>query len=144
MVESYDYKAYKVVAVLASNLEAGIAVNVVGHLAVAIGSNIDKKFMGQSPIVDKSGVKHLGILKYPFITTKVKPGKIRRVIEEARAKKSILIADYPKEMLTTGHDDELVAAIGVSEEERLEYMGVILFGEADDVNAITGKFQLWD
>lgn len=141
---NYNYKDKKIVAVLASNLEIGIAFNVIGHLSISIGANIDKELMGKSPIVDKSGINHLGISKYPFIITKVKQSKIKRVIDEARENGNILIADYPKEMLTTGHDNELVEAISNIEEKNIEYLGVILCGSSEDINVITGKFQLWN
>ncbi|TLG72690.1 DUF2000 domain-containing protein [Culicoidibacter larvae] len=140
---SYNYKDKKIVAVLASNLESGIACNVIGHLALAIGANINREFMGENPLFDKSGTQHLGIAKYPFITTKVRQNKLRKVIDAARENGSILIADYPKEMLVTGHDDELVEVLSNVEESDLEYLGVILCGTSEAINAITGRFQLW-
>ena len=141
---SYDYKEKKIVAVLASNIEIGIAMNVLGHLSVAIGYNINNNMMGQNPISDKSGVKHLGISKYPFITTKVKQSKIRNVIEKARKKSDIIIADYPKDMLETSLDDELTSQLASKEEIDIEYLGVILCGDAKQINEMTGKFQLYN
>lgn len=141
---NYNYKDKKIVAVLASNLEIGIAFNVIGHLAVSIGFNIDKEMMGRKRLEDKSGIKHLGISKYPFITTKIKQSKIRRVVEEVRENPNILMADYMREMLETGHDDELADAINSINEEEMEYLGIILCGNSEDINKITGKFQLWN
>ena len=141
---SYEYKEKKIVAVIASNIEIGIAMNVLGHLAVGIGYNINDDMMGQNPINDKSGVKHMGISKYPFITTKIKQGKIRNVIEEARKREGIAIADYPKEMLETSTDDELISEISSKEEAQFEYLGCILCGDAKQINEITGKFQLYN
>ena len=37
----------------------------------------------------------------------------------------------------------LVASISNKENEQLEYLGAIIYGNAKDVNEITGKFQLW-
>lgn len=141
---NYNYKDKKIVAILASNLEIGIAFNIIGHLSISIGANIDKGLMGKTPILDKRGIHHLGISKYPFITTKIKQSKIRSVIGEARENGNILIADYPKVMLTTGHDNELVEAISNIDEANIEYLGVILCGSSEDINAITGRFQLWN
>lgn len=141
---SYDYKEKKIVAVIASNIEIGIAMNVLGHLSVSIGYNINDNIMGKNPIIDKSDIKHLGISKYPFITTKVKQSKIRNVIEEARKRSDIIIADYPKDMLETSLDDELILQLESKEETKLEYLGVILCGDAKQINEITGKFQLYN
>lgn len=139
---SYDYREKKFVAVLKSDLEIGFALNVVGHLAISISSHI-KGHMGQSPLVDGSGIKHLGIAKYPFIITKAKQSKIRSAIEKAREDKRIVFADYPRQMLDTGHDEELIESLHKVNENDLEYLGVVFYGPTDIINEITGKFSLY-
>ena len=140
----YDYKEKKIVAVLASNLETGVAMNVLGHLALSIGAYADKSIMGRRILTDAYGTNHLGIAKYPFIVTKVKPGRLRKAIEEARAEGNLLISDYPKQMLETGHDDELEIALKVVQESNIEYLGAIFYGLTENINKITGKFSLWN
>ena len=44
---NYNYRQKKIVAVLASNLEIGVAFNVIGHLAISIGAYADKEIMGR-------------------------------------------------------------------------------------------------
>lgn len=46
-------------------------------------------------------------------------------------------------MLDTRTDDELVASISSKENDKLEYLGAIIYGDTKEVNEITGKFQLW-
>lgn len=46
-------------------------------------------------------------------------------------------------MLETGHDDELAEAIQNKEEEKIEYLGAVFYGDSRDIDEITGKFQLW-
>ena len=140
---SYNYKEKKIVTILSSNLEIGIAMNVVGHLAISIGAYAEKDIMGRSTLIDASGIVHLGISKYPFIITKVKPNRLRQAIEEARLNKNILVADYPKQMLETGHDDELNEAIEQAQENSMEYLGAIMYGTTEEINKITGRFSLW-
>ena len=53
------------------------------------------------------------------------------------------VADYPKDMLETRTNDELAESISSKTSEQLEYMGAIIYGSTDEVNEITGKFQLW-
>lgn len=139
---TYDYREKKFVAVLRSDLEMGVALNVVGHLAVSISNHISNH-MGQSPLVDNSGIKHLGIAKYPFIITKAKQGKIRAAIEKAREDDRITFADYPRQMLETGHDEELVESLHKVNESELEYLGAVFYGPTDAINEITGKFSLY-
>lgn len=45
--------------------------------------------------------------------------------------------------LANFQDDELVAAVKAKENEKLEYLGAIIYGNTEEVNEITGKFQLW-
>ena len=138
---NYDDK--KIVGIVASNVEPAVALNVIGHLAVSIGKYSNEEIMGKPIIEDKSGIKHLGISQFPFIITKVKAGKLKSAIDEAKQNPNLLVADYPKDMLDTRTDDELVASINSKENEKLEYMGAIIYGNTEDVDQITGRFQLW-
>lgn len=138
-----NYEDKKIVGILATNVEASVALNVMGHLAIAIGKYSDSEIMGKPTITDKSGVNHLGISQFSFIITKVKQGKLKAAIDCAKNNPELLVADYPKEMLETRTDDELVTAIKAKENDKLEYLGAIIYGNTKEVDEITGKFQLW-
>ncbi len=138
-----NYEDKKIVGIIASNVEPSVALNVVGHLAISIGKYSQDEIMGKSVITDKSNVSHWGISRFPFIVTKVKPGKLRNAIDKAKENPNLLVADYPKDMLDTRTDEELVDSISSKENEKLEYMGAIIYGDTKDVDEITGKFQLW-
>lgn len=138
-----NYEDKKIVGIIATNVDAPTALNIIGHLAVSIGKYSDNEIMGQPIITDKSKINHLGISKFPFIITKVKPGKLRNAIDKAKENPNLLVADYPKDMLETRTDEELVESISSKNNDELEYLGAIIYGNTDDVNEITGKFQLW-
>lgn len=138
-----NYEDKKIVGIIATNVEPSVALNVIGHLAVAIGKYSDNEIMGKAVITDKSQVNHLGISRFPFIVTKVKAGKLKVAIDAAKSNPDLLVADYPKDMLETRTDEELVASIESKENDKLEYLGAIIYGSTKDVNEITGKFQLW-
>lgn len=46
-------------------------------------------------------------------------------------------------MLETRTDEEVVASVSNKNNDELEYLGAIIYGNTKDVNEITGKFQLW-
>lgn len=138
-----NYEDKKIVGIIATNVDASVALNVIGHLAISIGKYSNSDIMGKPIITDKSGINHLGISKFPFIITKVKPGKLKLAIEKAKSNPNLLVADYPKDMLETRTDEELVVSINSKENEQLEYLGAIIYGDSKEVNEITGKFQLW-
>ncbi|MDD3181798.1 MAG: DUF2000 domain-containing protein [Alphaproteobacteria bacterium] len=139
----YDYTAKKVVAVLASTLEQGIAMNVLGHMCVAIGAHSEEGLMGRASLPDASGTNHVGIGRYPVIITKVKPARLRQFITEARAHKDLLLVDFPQEMLDTRHDDDLVASMAAKPEADMAYLGAIVYGDAALIQSLSGKFMLW-
>lgn len=138
-----NYEDRKIVGILATNVDASIALNVIGHLSIAIGKYSDSQIMGKPVITDQSNIDHLGISRFPFIVTKVKASKLKNVIEKAKKNPNLLVADYPKDMLETRTDEELVASIHKKTNDQLEYLGAIIYGNTKDVDEITGKFQLW-
>lgn len=138
-----NYEDKKIVGIIASNVEPAVALNVIGHLAISIGKYSNQEIMGKPVITDKSGIEHLGISQFPFIITKVKSGKLKNAIDLAKQNPNLLVADYPKDMLDTRTDDELVTSISLKENDKLEYLGAIIYGNTEDVDNITGKYQLW-
>ena len=138
-----SYENKKIVGIIASNVEPAVALNVIGHLAISIGKYSTKEIMGKRVITDKSGIEHLGISQFPFIITKVKTGKLKNAIELAKNNPNLLVADYPRDMLDTRTDEELVESISMKENDKLEYLGAIIYGDTKDVDEITGKYQLW-
>ena len=138
-----NYEDKKIVGIIATNVDPAVALNVIGHLAISIGKYSNSEIMGKAVITDRSGVDHLGISQFPFIITKVKASKLKNAIDRAKENPNLLVADYPKDMLETRTDDELVSSIASKENNELEYMGAVIYGNTADVNEITGKFQLW-
>ena len=138
-----NYEDKKIVGIIATNVDPSTALNVIGHLAISIGKYSDAEIMGKSLLTDKSEINHLGISKFPFIITKVKPGKLKAAIDKAKENPNLLVADYPKDMLDTRTDEELVESISNKNNDELVYLGAVIYGKTNDVNEITGKFQLW-
>lgn len=138
-----NYEEKKIVGIVASNVEPEVALNVIGHLAISIGKYSNEQIMGKPIIKDKTGIEHLGISQFPFIITKVKSGKLKNPIDLAKQNPNLLVADYPRDMLDIRTDDELVNLISSKENNKLEYLGAIIYGDTKDVNEITGKYQLW-
>ena len=141
--ETYSYRENKIVAVLDKKLELGVALNVIGHLSVSLGAFSSEGMMGRSSILDGDGVSHIGIAKYPYIITKTRNTKLVKAIETARTVDGIFCADYPVQMLDTGHDDELTEALSDATKDSIEYLGAVFYGKTADIDRITGKFTLY-
>lgn len=138
----YDYSEMKVVIVLNSKIENGVALNVVGHLSASFG-HYANDHMGRKQYVDGSGDIHTGISKYPIIITKVKPGKLKNTVTIAKSINDLFVCDYPSIMFDTGHDDELAKALESTNEDDITYYGLLIFGNRKTVDDLCGKFSLW-
>jgi hypothetical protein len=132
----------KTVALLSTELDVATALNVIGHLSISIGAACCERLIYSEKYLDASGYSHLGVSAWPFIVLKTRPTKLRVALDQARRMPSLILADYPRQVLTTSTDSELAAAIAASAEKDLEYLGLMVHGNAQDVDAIFGTFAL--
>ena len=51
------YENRKIVGIISTNVDATTALNVIGHLAIAIGKYSDEEIMGKKIITDKSNME---------------------------------------------------------------------------------------
>lgn len=137
-----DYYSKKIVLVLKNNIEPWQAMNVSGHLSVSLGQQAED-LMGRKIHKDASGLVHKGISRFGYVTLAAKSGQLRNLISELR-QTNLLFVDYPKEMLDTKTDDDLNEQIIKKEEEKMEYLGVIIYGETDKIDKLTKKFGLYN
>jgi len=139
----YLYKNKKIVCVVSDNLETWQVMNVIGHLAISLGANKDRDLMGQSILIDASNVEHKGIARYGFIIKKGNKASIREALGFSKVNKNIVTFDFPREMIDTSHDDELIDLVSKKEEKDFEYLGAIFYGTSIEVNLLTKHFPLW-
>ncbi len=132
----------KTVALLSTELDISTALNIVGHLSVAIGAACGDELIHSARYVDASGCSHLGVSAWPFIVLKTRPAKLRAALEHVRSMPGLVFADYPRQVLTTSTDPELASALAVAADRDLEYLGLMAHGPSDDINAVFGKFSL--
>lgn len=140
---SYDFSSKKTVVVLSSELDSGTAVNVACHLTLGLGHRLPATEMGRPNLSDASGCVHRGISKYPIIITVARPARLRKFIEQARLVPELCLCDYPRQMHTTRHDDELADAIAQVQEQQIIYYGAAAFGDTTTLNELAGRFTLW-
>ena len=133
----------RIAIVLNDRLATWQAINVTGHLALALGNRAAPEIMGQHPLVDASGIPHMGISRYPIIALRATAEQIRGVTHAARSRAELLTADYPWEMLDTDTDSELIAAMAAKAEASFEYLGLAILGPVRDVKSLTGALPLW-
>ncbi len=141
--ERYDHTAMKMVAIVSSRIEPGVAINTVGHMTVALGaSEAGEQLIGSSR-QDGSGQAHAALARFPLIVLATRPQKIKEIIEGARLQPGVTVIDYPEEGYITTHDDDYAAALASKSPDSLVYIGTALFGPREVINELCAKLTLW-
>lgn len=133
--------SHKLIAVLNKDIESGIILNALGHIAIGLGSTIDKKELRLDDYVDKEGNIYPNISQMPFIILRAKSNEIRKTVKAAR-EKNILQGIFLNTM-TGGTYIEQLENTKKTPEEELIYYGCVLFGPVEEVSLLTKRFSLW-
>ena len=117
--------------------------NALGHMTAGLAGGSGKaEEMCFLPYQDKDGGDHPHISHFPFIVLKAdNSNKIRRVREQALAR-GIPFTDFTSTM-TVGTSQQQQESTKDTSEEELEYYGICLFGDTEELREFTGKFSLY-
>jgi len=131
----------KFVAVLDESLEAGVAMNILGHMATSMGSRAEDA-MGLDGFADVSGLTHESMPKWPFIVLKAPREKIKEIYESAKGS-GLTVVGAPEEVYTTYDDENFVKDVSAKQKDELVYYGVCIYGKVEEVNEHTGGLSLY-
>lgn len=143
MTQLPDENAKRFIAVLNKKVEPGRVMNALGHITAGLagGSGLGEE-MCFLQYEDKDGGAHPNISHYPFIILKAdNSNKIRKVRNEC-VERNIPFSDFTSTM-TVGTSEEQQQATANTPEEELEYWGIVMFGETEELREFTGKFSLY-
>lgn len=138
-----DENAKRFVAILNKKVEIGRLMNALGHMTAGLaGTFPDKDHLCFLQYKDKDDGIHPSISHYPFIVLKAKnSNKIRDIRKEVIAR-NIPFSDFT-ETMTIGTSAQQWDTMSSTPEEDLEYFGIILFGETQEIAEFTKKFSLF-
>jgi lysyl-tRNA synthetase class 2 len=138
-----DEKTKRFVAVLNKKVETGRLMNALGHITAGlVAGSGQAKDMCFLQYEDADGGAHPNISHFPFIALKAdNSNKIRQVREEC-IKRGIPYGDFTSTM-TLGTSEDQRAGTKKTAEKDLDYFGIVLFGETEELKKITGKFSLF-
>lgn len=122
----------------------GRLMNAAGHamagLVGGVGADEDYCFVDY---LDGSGKVHPTISHYPVIALKAKnSNQVKKVRDEASVR-GISCVDFTDTM-SVGKTAEQMEATKAKSEDDLEFLGLALFGDTDDLREITGKLSLYN
>jgi hypothetical protein len=134
---------YKFVAVLNKKIPVPNLMNALGHMAAGLSvsyPNIPE--MRFDSYIDKDGGNHKSISDNPFIILSADNSNRIRTLRNALIEKRIHFVDFMSTM-TIGTYVEQQQRTKETPEIELEYYGLCLFGEINQINELTRKFSLW-
>jgi hypothetical protein len=130
----------KLVAVLNKKIEPGRQMNALAHMCIGLGSVIGQEELRLCDYRDANGGSHPYISEKPFIILSANSNKIRKLREQAQEDK-ILFNDFTDTMIVGTYKEQLERTAQTNEED-LDYFGIVLYGEWEKVTEFTKKFSL--
>ena len=131
----------KFVAVLSKKIETGKIMNALAQMTVGLVNSHQDLDMGVINYEDKDGGAHMAS-KFPYIILKAKNSNQIRTLRNTLLEKGVLFASFT-EAMTVGGWEEQVERSKATPEEELEYYGLCMLGEKEDLDELTKKFSLW-
>ena len=131
----------KFVAVLNKKVETGKVMNALAHMTVGLVSSYPDLDMGVINYQDKDGSAHLAS-KFPYIILRADNSNKIRTLRNTCIEKGIPFASFTSAM-TVGGWEEQVDRSKTTPEAELEYYGICILGEKNDLDELTKKFSLW-
>lgn len=144
MTNLLDENSKRFIAILNKKIEPGRLMNALGHMTAGLaGNSVQTREMCFLQYHDNDGGLHPNISHFPFIVLKAdNSNKIRKVREECISRK-IPFSDFTSTM-TIGTSKEQQESTLKTPEEELEYYGIAMFGETEELKKFTGKFSLYN
>ena len=132
---------HKLVAILNKEIEQGVATNALAHMSLGMGAFIGKESLQLCEYKDANGDIYPNISAMPFIILQGKHKDIRKTVHQARELQ--IPGSVFLNTMTGGTYIEQLERTCLSKEEELIYYGCVLFGEWDQVSALTKRYSLW-
>ncbi len=130
------------VAVLNKKIETGKLMNALGHMSAALAAQVEHvEHWHMLEYPDADGNVHAGPSHFPYIILKADNGNKIRTLRLALLEHEIPFTIFTDTMFF-GTDDAL-AHTKAKREEEFEYVGICMFGEAEVIKQLTGKFSLF-
>ncbi len=138
-----DENSKRFIAVLNKKIEIGRLMNALGHITAGLaGASGKANEMCFLQYEDKDHTVHPNISHFPFIVLKADNGNKIRTIRNECIGRNIPFSDFTSTM-TIGTSEDQQNATKNSLESELEYYGIVMFGNTEELKEFTAKFSLF-
>ncbi|MDP2861012.1 MAG: lysine--tRNA ligase [bacterium] len=132
----------KFVVILNKDEEIWRAMNALGHITAFLGNKMTDVFDTGDYFVTKDEIKHPRNSQYPVITLSATGEKLINLMEKVR-ESGLLYIGYVPEMIDTTNDEKLEKMIANKEDKNIVYIGIGIFGDTNNVDALTKGLTLY-
>ena len=132
----------KITIVLREDLVSWQLTNTIGHIAAYIGNKIQDTIETGENIVTKDGKTIPRNSQFAIVALKASIEELKNLSIQLRNLGLCWIV-YVQEMIDMIDDEELARSIDQIESDKLNILGIGLFGPKDELKKITGNLKLW-
>lgn len=132
----------RMTVVLDNKLESWQLLNTVGHIAAFLGNKMPDKFATGDFFATADGIEYPRNSQYPLIALSAAQQELRELMEKIR-KTNLLFVAYIPEMIEYTDDERLMEKVANKNDQELEYLGIGIFGDNDEIKELTKQFKLW-
>ena len=126
-----------------ASLELWQEMNTMAHLNAAFGARGGKKLLYQDEISTNDGEKiKLNIQHAIMIKAGESSTQLQQLVVEAK-KSGLEIAEFTREMLETTDDKKVITSTKEKSLSDVEHLGILLFGNRKEVDALTKPLKLY-
>lgn len=138
-----DENSKRFIAILNKKIETGRLMNALGHMTAGLTGGYEKSSdMCFLQYEDKDKGSHPNISHFPFIVLAAENSNQIRTVRKEAIKRSIPFTDFTSTMTVGTSQEQLDATASIPELE-LEYYGICLFGNTEELKEFTKKFSLF-
>jgi len=129
----------KIAIVIRDDLATWQRLNITAFLASGVAGGVPD-VMGQ-PYLDGDGVEYLPMLRQPVLVFAADGPELTRTRERAAAR-GLRIAVYTEDLFATGNDADNRAAVASVPTDKLNLVGLALYGPRNDVDKVLKGLSL--
>lgn len=132
----------KMTIVLREDLASWQLTNTVGHIAAYLGNKMSDPFDTGEYFVSKDGESLPRNSQFAIVTLKATKDELGDLVTRVRDSDLLYIV-YVQEMIDMIDDEELAQKLNTVEANKLDILGIGIFGPREQLKNLTGTLKLW-
>lgn len=133
----------RLTVVVRTDLEGWQAANAIAHISAYIGNKLQGAFDTGESFTTSDAVAFPRNAQYPIILKAAEGSAALKALFEQAQQDGLLHLGFIREMIESSDDAEIEAILASKESKDIEFLGVGVFGENEQIKLLTKSFGLW-